>query len=93
MLLLLSPLLLALLLLKSEALVLELHFLELGLALLGHLVLQHAAHAVHREGLLCVGPIHTHKLPCYDLLFFLGLGVVVHVLLVFLFIDPLFLGV
>lgn len=56
-LLLLLPLEFALLLLESEALVLKLHLLELGIALLGHLILQHAAHAVHGKGLLSVGPI------------------------------------
>jgi len=56
-LLLMSPFLFALLLLKSKALVLELHLLQLLLALVSHLVLQHAAHAVHGQGLLSVSPI------------------------------------
>ena len=59
-LLILSPPLLALLLLKGEAFVLELHLLELLIALLGHLVLQHAAHAVHGESLVGVRPIRDY---------------------------------
>ena len=59
-LLILSPPLLALLLLKGEAFVLELHLLELLIALLGHLVLQHAAHAVHGESLFGVRPIRDY---------------------------------
>lgn len=59
-LLILSPPLLALLLFKGEAFVLELHLLELLIALLGHLVLQHAAHAVHGESLVGVRPIRDY---------------------------------
>ena len=51
------PLVLALFLLKSEALVLILHLLELLVALLRHLVLEHASHAVHGQSLFGIGSI------------------------------------
>ena len=59
-LLILSPPLLALLLFKGDAFVLKLHLLELLIALLGHLVLQHAAHAVHGESLVGISPIRDY---------------------------------
>ena len=61
LLLILSPPQLALLLFKGEAFVLKLHLLELLIALLGHLVLQHAAHAVHGESLVGISPILYYK--------------------------------
>jgi hypothetical protein len=91
-LLILSPPLLALLLFKGEAFVLKLHLLELLIALLGHLVLQHAAHAIHGESLVGISPIRKITIG-FSVLFFLSLGLVVQGLLVFLLIDPLLLGI
>ncbi|TNV83739.1 hypothetical protein FGO68_gene11113 [Halteria grandinella] len=76
----LLPLVFALLLLKGEALVLCLDLLQLGCALSGHLILEHASHAVKGESLIGV-----------SLLFFL-LFVLDVLLFVLLLEDPVLLG-
>lgn len=57
----LLPLVLALLLFKCETLVLRLDLLQFGCTLSGHLILEHASHAVKGECLIGVSPISINE--------------------------------